>query len=287
MTFEWSDIRCFLAVARTGSTSSAARQLGMNQTTCARRIAMFEASLEMKLFERGAGGYKLTPAGETLQLYAESVERAVLAFEGATAGARAAERKLIRFTTSDWTAEYVVREAIAEFASRRPDVSISVEITDAHVDLTGGSADVALRGAFGLEEPTLIARKVADTPWSFYCGPRFAEACPVPRSMPEALKRRLAILSGPAEQVMKSMNPGIDVGYSASAIMPLAEAIARGVYVGALPNVVGDSRKDLQRCCPVDYPTPGLWLVFPERLRDVDHVREFVAYLAQSISTIR
>lgn len=284
MKFEWSDLRNFLAVARSGSTSSAARDLGMNQTTCARRITILEEALDLRLFERGSAGYRTTAAGAALLVHAEEVERAVLAFERATGGARAAERKLIRFTTSDWMAEYMVKEAIAEFAALHTDISIAMHITDDHVDLTGGAADVALRGAFGLDEPTLVARKVADTPWSFYCGDKFAAANSLPATMKDALDCRLAILSGAAEQVMKSMHPGLDIGYSASAILPLAEAIARGAYVGALPDMVGRNREDLRRCCAVDYPTPSLWLVFPERLREMAHVREFVRYLADRIA---
>lgn len=288
MKIEWSDLPYFLAVARNGSTSGAARELGINQTTCARRIAAFEQALEVRLFARTASGYELTPVGRALQAHAEEVERAMLAFERATTGELAVERKLIRFTTSDWMAEHIAKKAIAEFGSLHPDVSISIDITDAHVDLTGGAADVALRGGFALEEPTLVARKVGDTPWSFYCGRKFAESNALPRSMDDALKCRLALLSGAAESAMKSLNPEIeiDVAYSANGILPLAEAIAAGAYVGPLPDLVGDSRADLLRCCAVDYQTPSLWLVYPERLRPVPHVRDFVRHLADSFARI-
>jgi DNA-binding transcriptional LysR family regulator len=55
---DWSDLRHFLAVARTGSTLAAARHLGVNQTTCARRITALEEELGLTLFdedERGTG----------------------------------------------------------------------------------------------------------------------------------------------------------------------------------------------------------------------------------------
>ena len=49
---DWDDLRHFLAVARAGSTLGAARHVGVNQTTCARRVAALEASLGSRLFER-------------------------------------------------------------------------------------------------------------------------------------------------------------------------------------------------------------------------------------------
>jgi DNA-binding transcriptional LysR family regulator len=47
----------FLATARAGSTLAAARELGVNQTTVARRIAALEAALGARLFERHQDGY--------------------------------------------------------------------------------------------------------------------------------------------------------------------------------------------------------------------------------------
>src|SRR5579871_2089277 len=42
-TWQWDDVRFFLAVARTGSLSAAARALGVGHVTVGRRIALFEA----------------------------------------------------------------------------------------------------------------------------------------------------------------------------------------------------------------------------------------------------
>ena len=54
--YDWNDLRHFLAVARTGSTLAASRALGVNQTTTARRIAMLEEAIGVKLFDRRQAG---------------------------------------------------------------------------------------------------------------------------------------------------------------------------------------------------------------------------------------
>ena len=51
LTWEWSDLRYFLSVARSGTTLGAARLLGVKQTTCARRIEALERVLGLALFE--------------------------------------------------------------------------------------------------------------------------------------------------------------------------------------------------------------------------------------------
>jgi regulatory helix-turn-helix LysR family protein len=50
--WQWDDIRFFLAVARAGSLSGAARVLGVGQVTAGRRVALLERRLGVKLLNR-------------------------------------------------------------------------------------------------------------------------------------------------------------------------------------------------------------------------------------------
>ena len=76
MVWEWSDLRHFLAVARSGSTSGAGRTLRVSQTTCARRVDALERSLGLVLFDRTAAGYRITDVGAALVADAERAEKA-------------------------------------------------------------------------------------------------------------------------------------------------------------------------------------------------------------------
>jgi DNA-binding transcriptional LysR family regulator len=280
MQFEWSDLRYFLAVARSGTTSGAARALGVNQTTCARRISALERALDAALFERRASGYALTPLGADLVAQAEQVEAGADAFGRQAAEAARPGRSLIRFTTSDWMAEQIAQAAVTRFARLRPEIRIAVDVSSRRADLSGGEADVALRGGFSLDEPTLIARKVAETPWAFYCGIGYARSHGAPRTMEEALACPLAIPAGEAEDVFRQLRADVNIGYTSNSTAALVDAIAGSGFVGPLPRSVGDLRADLQLCCPVAYRTPSVWIVYPERLRGAPHVRAFVDHLA-------
>ena len=48
-SYDWNDLRYFLAIARTGSTISAAKDLGVNQSTVQRRLAALEDGVGRKL----------------------------------------------------------------------------------------------------------------------------------------------------------------------------------------------------------------------------------------------
>lgn len=66
-------VRCFLAVARGGSFSAAARALNLSQPSLGVHIRQLEQRYRVRLFERGARGARLTPAGERLLPRAEAL----------------------------------------------------------------------------------------------------------------------------------------------------------------------------------------------------------------------
>src|SRR5688572_10061461 len=63
---DWDDLRYFLAVARHGNLSAAARALKVTQPTVGRRIEAFERRLGAKLFQRSPSGFALSAAGESV-----------------------------------------------------------------------------------------------------------------------------------------------------------------------------------------------------------------------------
>src|SRR4029079_18895249 len=83
---QWDDLRIFLAVAREGSISGAAKRINVQHSTVSRRIKALEQQLGTRLIERKASGYELTSAGEELKLAAIKMEVEVLEVEGALGG---------------------------------------------------------------------------------------------------------------------------------------------------------------------------------------------------------
>jgi LysR family transcriptional regulator, transcriptional activator of nhaA len=63
----------FCTVAHEGSVARASLRLGLKQPTVSAQIHALEAKLGRKLLERSGRGLKVTPAGETVLRYAESI----------------------------------------------------------------------------------------------------------------------------------------------------------------------------------------------------------------------
>jgi len=85
-TWRWDDIRFFLAVAREGSLSGAARTLDVGHVTVARRVAFLEKRLGVKLVARTPDGLALTPSGQALLRQSAALENAALELDRAAAG---------------------------------------------------------------------------------------------------------------------------------------------------------------------------------------------------------
>jgi DNA-binding transcriptional LysR family regulator len=113
--YDWGDLKFFLATARRGSTLAAACELGVNQTTIARRIAALETALSIRLVDRRRDGYRLTEAGaailaqaERVAAEAETVERLVEVRKRDLAG-------VIRVTAPTVFADVILTPWLAEF----------------------------------------------------------------------------------------------------------------------------------------------------------------------------
>ena len=97
--FDWNDLKYFLAVARSGSTLSAAKlALRVNQSTVHRRIQELERQLGSELVRRRPTGYRLTELGEYVQAYAARVEAAVTDLERAISAQTNETRGTVKVT---------------------------------------------------------------------------------------------------------------------------------------------------------------------------------------------
>lgn len=70
----WDEIRTAFYVARAGTVSGAAEELGVHHATVIRHIDSLESLLGVKLFQRHARGYTATEAGKDLFRVAQTTE---------------------------------------------------------------------------------------------------------------------------------------------------------------------------------------------------------------------
>src|ERR1700722_19397837 len=106
--WQWDDVRFFLAVARAGSLSGAARVLGVGHVTVGRRIALLEKRLGLTLLQRTPGGFDVTSAGEAVLQRCIAMKNAALDLERAAAGRDSLAVGSIRLTAPEALAHRLV-----------------------------------------------------------------------------------------------------------------------------------------------------------------------------------
>src|SRR5215510_4293469 len=107
----WDNLRHFLAVARSGSLSGAARRLRVNPATVLRRIQQLEQELETRLFLREPSGYVRTSAGERLMARAEALEQEIFACQETVADETAVAGLVVITATEALATYFVLRQS--------------------------------------------------------------------------------------------------------------------------------------------------------------------------------
>ena len=284
-SFNWDDLKPFLAVARAGSTLGAAKLLGLSQPTVQRRIAALEKSLGCQLVERYPSGYRLSPLGAELCLRAEQIEKAVDDFNrhlqlhhGRLAGA-------IRVTCAEPLAPVVVTPIINAFQARHPGVHVELLITERLLDLTAGKADIAVRGyddrPRGERESALIQRKLADVAWAVYATRTYVEHYGKP-SVSEEIGRHAivapdgAFSSGRAARWLQTIAPDATVSARSSTMLGLLAAVKSGSGLALLPKGIGEPEPNLVRVLEPQPPVVlSLYLLMHPDLRSTPRFRAF------------
>ena len=142
--FTWDDLQYFLAVARSGQLSSAARQLRTSHVTVLRRIDRLEQALSAKLFERNPRGYHLTPMGERLVEPAEIMEREAMKFHSETSGNQSGLSGVVRLSTLEGFGNFFLAERLPVLARSYPNLSVEVVTIQQIMSLSRREAELSI-----------------------------------------------------------------------------------------------------------------------------------------------
>jgi DNA-binding transcriptional LysR family regulator len=140
-------IRVLVEVARHGSFSAAAAELGYTQPAVSRQIATLEAEVGLALVRRVPSGALLTDAGRLLVERGEAVLARLAETESELRALTQLEGGTLRFATFASGAASVVPLAVALFRERAPLVELSIVMADpieAVPQLRAGKLDLAL-----------------------------------------------------------------------------------------------------------------------------------------------
>ncbi|MCG8490348.1 MAG: LysR family transcriptional regulator [Sneathiellales bacterium] len=283
-TFDWDDLKYFLAVVDAGTLRGGAARINANHVTVARRISLFEEKLGSRLFDRSRRGFVLTQLGEDLLPHAKRVEEEILAASRAIAGRDAHPSGVIRVSFPHALAETSIMEDLARFSVLYPDIELDISMTNNIVDLTRREADVSIRVAHEVTED-VVGRRLVDLTAAFYCSLSYAET--IQDNEGEGLYMMGWFEPDGADYadwILGSPYPKAKLRHRVREIVPQLSLAAAGMGMARLACCLGDRHPGLVRA-PFQKPTPhrSLWLLLHKDLRMTARIRLFVDYLAREI----
>lgn len=185
----WDDYRFFLAVARTGQLSLAARQIGVDHTTVARRITSLENALNAKLFDRSPRGYALTVAGHRLVPMAEKLETDAAHARDSISGQHTDLSGRIRIGVPEGVGAFIASKAAQELCEKHPHLRVELLALPQNFSLSKREADFVIT----VSAPStgrLKVRKISDYKLHLYGTREYLSRFPPIRRISDLKKLR-------------------------------------------------------------------------------------------------
>jgi DNA-binding transcriptional LysR family regulator len=253
----WNDLRHLLALSRDGSLAAAARRLGVDETTVARRLKAAEAALASRLFERtGEGALRPTPAGEAAVALAERVEQLMHELRDTAAGADAAAAGAVRLTSVPMLINRLLIPALPALRAAHPAIRLELVAEPRPLSLMKREADIALRLARPAADAGagVRARRIGRLSYAVFVPaacPRGAEGrlpwvtyeeamsgLPQARWIAAAVKRErgaVAVAVNDAEAIVEAVRAGLGRSLLPQALVGADPALRRGRLTGLPP----------------------------------------------------
>lgn len=288
------NLKAYLAVARTGSFSAAARELDVAASVVTKRIAQLEWRLKSTLFERTTRRVSLTTAG---QLHLIAIQRLVSDLDGIFVGVQQAAPELqgrLRIKVPTSLATLHLAALFNAFQQRHPLVSLELVALDRPVNPVDEGFDIALTlmpDAFGgvIEEPLCAVRRL------LVAAPGYLQERGVPQK-PSDLATHHILNFVPTGNVLafKSATGDVSVAvrprFSSNEAQLVAAAAVAGNGIAVLSDYLALPAMRAGTLVQVlaDHPMPELWLkaLIPENRAHTVCVRAVLQMLQNELAPV-
>lgn len=283
-------LSAFMAVAETGSFSSAAERLYITQPAISKRIALLEHHLETRLFDRVGRQVQLTEAGRALLPRArqvlmdvEDMARAIHDLSGEVSGK-------LRIGTSHHIGLHRLPPVLRQFSRDYPQVKLDIHFIDSEEAWEGvlhGELEMGVVTLPPQPDDRLRSEVIWNDPLVFMCAPNHPLA-KQPDLTLASLTEHSAILPSPVtftrgivEKLFDEHNLKLDIAMSTNYLETIHMMVSIGLGWSVLPATMVD---DAVVQLPVNAPLPQRQLgvvTHPARTRS-NAAQAFLNALAQS-----
>jgi len=273
----WDDLRFLVTLGREGTLAAAARRLGVDQTTVARRLRALEDSLGTPLFERNDGLWQPTAVGGRVLERAARIEEDVAGIGRLAEAGAGKVGGVVRITAvSALIGDWLVPRLPGLYA-RHPELCVDLVASNDNLNVARREADIAIRLARPASGDFLI-RKLADVGFALYGAARGD----LPVSAGDWVAYNEDLEHTPEMQRLHAMRGGGRIRLRANSLRGLVQAVADGVGHGLLPCFLADADVRLARLSgPAPILSRELWMLIHPDARPLARVSATADWLVE------
>jgi DNA-binding transcriptional LysR family regulator len=293
--FNWNDLKSFLAVARTGKLTTAARSLGADHATVSRRLVSLEEAMRVRLFERHPTGYTLTAQGERLLPLAENMESVALAAYSELANSNLSVSGAVRIGSPDGFGSYFLAPRIGDLCRQHPALEVQLIAMPRIFSLSKREADIAI-GLARPQEGRLSARKLTDYHLRLYASRSYLEEAPEIRpeirSVDDLARHKFVgyiddLLYAPELDYISAVG-AIDPQIKSTNLIAQLKATVAGAGLCILPCFIARAEPELVPVLPDEVSlTRSFWLIIHEDLRRLARISATADFIVEAVQKAR
>ncbi|MEM7779311.1 MAG: LysR family transcriptional regulator [Pseudomonadota bacterium] len=271
----WDDLKVASAIHQRGSYAKAAQQLGLNETTIARRLARLETELGAKVFESIDGERTPTEAGrhvlETVRrMKAESARLKHIGDKSRTIVRR-------RIASVEAMATHYLAPTLPSLIKDHPHLQVEILLSTELASFSRWETDIALR-LVRPDRGNAIMKKLSEFEWVLV-KPRELEPHFMCGYTSQHVQKR-------EREVLRSHLPGVLPLTVVNGMSPMKRILMSGQGVGFLPDFMCGDLWDSETLSltPLDLYRP-VWLLVQEHLRNDPDTRLVTDWLEASFAS--
>jgi DNA-binding transcriptional LysR family regulator len=290
-TFNWDDVRIFLAVVRENKISVAARTLGCDHTTVGRRILALEDALGTKLFDRSNRGYLLTERGQTFVPVAEAMERDAIIAQSEMLSWDVSLKGAVRIGAPDGFGSYFLAR-LGAFVKQHPEVEVQIIAMPRMFSLSKREVDVAILLARP-SEGRLMARKVTDYKLGLFTTNDYLATAPKIRKLADLAQHPVIgyteeHIFAPELDYLHDLGGNIKVAIKSSNLIAQFNAAKSGLGICILPYFLTKGETRLKPILRDEFMlTRFFWLAVHEDQKKLARIKRFSDFVCNEAKRCR
>ena len=287
---DWDKLKVFHAAAEAGSFTHAGDTLNLSQSAVSRQISALEEALQVPLFHRHARGLILTEQGESLNRTVREVFAKLAMTEALLTESKEKPVGRLKVTTTVGFGASWLAPRVQAFLDAYPDVTMSLILDDADLDLAMREADVAIR-MHPPKQPDLVQRHLMAIEWHVCASEEYVRKHGTPQRAEDLDNHRL-VLFGDYRPPVADINWLAEIGrrpgsprralLEVNSLAAMVMAVRSGLGIAALPDYMASEEEAhgmVRLLTDVKAPKVDVYFVYPEELRTSKRVAVFRDFL--------